>query len=585
MGFVDRVADRIRELFVTDKDRKALDTQRGVVRKRDQVGQSWSLFNRSGYEGLAEHLQIEHDLMTRYADYEEMDDAPEISTAVDIFADDATQVDGLRRKTVWVVADDERYKRVLEELFQETIRIEEDVWSLARTVTKYGNAFGELLVNEKGVIGINFLPPPTMRRVEDMGGALLGFYQDPDGRGISVEQFKSFMDKDGKIKGGKDPDSFRAGATGSNAPTGLIPFEDWEIVHWRLRSKHMRSIYGHSVLEPARWVFRRLALLEDAAILYKLTRAPARYAFYIDTGDLPPAQAMAHVADMKRGYKKKKYIDKNGNLDFRVNPLGQDEDFWVPMRGGKESTRIDVLSGADWQSMEDLQYFRQKLMTALKVPPGYIGLQEGDTKASLSQEDVRFARTVIRIQREVVNGLKKVARVHLAAIGLDPHAVKWDIHMTVPSAIFELAQIEVRSAQADLAGNLEPYFSKNWIMKKVFNLSDDEAESMIKAQDKEQEDVAVRAAEIQKKQAEVFPGAEGAVLPQQPPGEPGGQVAEPQPAMAATAKHAAAPSKKESVDDILSELAILEAGVASRSLNEGGLDGGHNGPVSYKKRA
>jgi hypothetical protein len=537
MGFMQDAANAVRKWFADDKEKRALETQRGVQPKRSRLGQSWSLFNRTGYEGLAEHLRIEHDLLTRYFDYEEMDDFPEISTAMDIYADDSTQTDTLRRKAVWVVSEDERYKEIGNDLLHKQLRIEEDLHPLSRTLTKYGNAYGELLVNKDGVIGINFLPPPTMRRVEDYNGALLGFYQDPDGRGISLEDFRKLLDEKGRLKGAPRPtnDFYQAGARhaggftqpsmstnlGTNQPTELIPFEDWEVVHWRLRSKHMRSIYGHSVLEPARWVWRRLVLLEDAAILYKLTRAPARYAFYIDTGDLPPAQAMAHVNEIKKGYKKKKFVDKEGNLDFRVNPLAVDEDFWVPMRGGKESTRIDILSGPDWQSMEDLQYFRQKLMTAIKVPPAYIGLQEGETRASLSQEDVRFARTVLRIQRELRNGLKKVLRVHYAAIGMDPHGAEWDVEMTAPSSIFELAQIETRNAQADLAGNLEPYFDKQWILTKVFNLSDDEAADLLKRQDQEQEDVALRAAEIQKKQAEVFPGAAGAELPQPAPGEPG----------------------------------------------------------------
>ena len=535
MGFIQDAANTVRKWFVTDKEKRAITTQRGVQPKRARLGQSWSLFNRTGYEGLAEHLRIEHDLLTRYFDYEEMDDFPEISTAMDIYADDSTQTDTLRRQAVWVVSEDERYKEIGNECLHKTLRIEEDLHPLSRTLTKYGNAFGELLVNKDGVIGINFLPPPTMRRVEDYNGALLGFYQDPDGRGISLEDFRKLLDEKGRIAGAPRPtnDFYQAGARnqggyttpgmstnlGTNQPTELIPFEDWEVVHWRLRSKHMRSIYGHSVLEPARWVWRRLVLLEDAAILYKLTRAPARYAFYIDTGDLPPAQGMAYVNEIKKGYKKKKFVDKDGQLDFRVNPLAVDEDFWVPMRGGKESTRIDVLSGPDWQSMEDLQYFRQKLMTAIKVPPAYIGLQEGETRASLSQEDVRFARTVLRIQRELRNGLKKVLRVHYASLNMDPYAVDWDVQMTAPSSIFELAQIETRNAQAGLAATLEPYFDRMWILTKVFNLSDDEAEEIIKKQDAEQEEVAVRAAEIQKKQAEIFPGAEGAELPQPAPGE------------------------------------------------------------------
>ena len=142
MGFIQDAANTVRKWFVTDKEKRAITTQRGVQPKRARLGQSWSLFNRTGYEGLAEHLRIEHDLLTRYFDYEEMDDFPEISTAMDIYADDSTQTDTLRRQAVWVVSEDERYKEIGNECLHKTLRIEEDLHPLSRTLTKYGNAFG-----------------------------------------------------------------------------------------------------------------------------------------------------------------------------------------------------------------------------------------------------------------------------------------------------------------------------------------------------------------------------------------------------------------------------------------------------------
>ena len=529
MGWFGNTVDRVRAMFVQDKDRKAIDTTKGRISAREQMGSSFNVFSHTGYDGLAEHLRLEHDLLTRYVDYEEMDDFPEISSAIDIYADDATQVDSLRGTSVWVTSDSERVKTMLNDLLHKRLRVEEDIWPLARVVAKYGNGYAEVLLNEEGVVGLNFLPPPTMRRMEDTNGALLGFIQDPNGQGVSLDDFKKMIDDKGALKttnkapGARSPVHGAAQMSGTNRPVEVVPFEDWEVVHWRLRSKHMRSIYGHSVLEPARWVWRRLVLLEDAAILYKLTRAPARYAFYIDTGDLQGAQALAYVKNIKQQYKKKKFIDSQGKLDFRVNPLSQDEDFWIPSRGGKESTRIDVLSGPDWQSMDDIEYFRQKLFAAIKVPASYAGLSGEDSKGSLAQQDIRFARTVIRLQREVRNGLKKVCRIHLIAMGIDPQSVEWDLTMTVPSSIFELAQIEVRSAQAQLAASMEEYVPKKWLLKHVFDFADDEIPGVRQEKETEQEQEGTHAALIQKKQNDILGIEEGEPKP------PGQKAAAPKP--------------------------------------------------------
>jgi len=519
----------------TDKERAAAEIRRASRPTNDRSSQAWNMFDAHGYAGLSDHLVIENDLMTRFLDYEEMDDFPELHTALDIYADDASQEDVLRNKSVWITSEDERVKAIGTELLHQTLRIEEDLWGIFRTLSKYGNAYAELLVSEgKGVIGLAFMPPATVRRMEDYKNGLMGFIQDPSGKGMSPEEFKKLLDGDGRLN--KDAVSLDASGAmklgqATEAGRHIVPFEDWEVIHWRLRGKWMRSIYGHSVLESARWVFRRLVLLEDAAMLYKLTRAPARYVYYIDTGDLNPKQALSYVNDVRRGHKKKKYVNAQGKLEFKVNPLAQDEDFWVPTRGGKESTRIDILSGADWQSMEDIKYFRQKILAAIKIPAAYIGMSDAgdEARASLSSQDVRFAKTILRIQREMKNGLRKVMRVHLSALGIDPSSVEWDIHMASPSSIFELAQIEVRNAQADLATRMEPFVDKNWILANIFDFSVDEIEDMKQAKKDDTEDDAMHQTEIQKQQSEMLGLNPDGSMPDEEGGATPPPVAKPKP--------------------------------------------------------
>jgi hypothetical protein len=297
--------------------------------------------------------------------------------------------------------------------------------------------------------------------------------------------------------------------------------EPWEVAHFRLRGKHRRSVYGYSVLEPARWIWKRLMLLEDAAMIYRLQRAPERFAFYVDVGDLPPAEALAFVNKIRQQHKKKRFVNPStGKLDLKFEPLSQDDDFWVPVRKGVEGTRIEVLGGPSWQHMDDVEYFQTKLFTAVKVPKAYLAQDENTARAVLSSEDVRFARSVLRVQREVRNGLRKVTRTHLAALNIDPYSHEYTIHMTVPSAIFELAQLEVRNARADLASRMREHVSLRWVLENVYLLSDEDIKIIIqersedviregKAQAEVEKASAMAQAEVERMNAP--PGGAGGV--------------------------------------------------------------------------
>jgi hypothetical protein len=173
------------------------------------------------------------------------------------------------------------------------------------------------------------------------------------------------------------------------------------------------------------------------------------------------------------------FTHNTGKLDLKFNPVSQDEDFFIPSRKGQEGTRIEVLGAPSWQHMDDIEYFRSKLFAALKVPRAYMGQEEGVARAVLSSEDVRFARTVLRVQRELRNGLSKICRIHLAALNIDPYAADYDIRMTVPSSIFELAQLEVRNARADLASRMKEFVSLHWILSNVFGFGDSDIEMIM----------------------------------------------------------------------------------------------------------
>lgn len=899
MGAIEDVVARLRYAFQLDKDRGGALLAKGST-SPTYPDSGYDLLQSYGYDALSDYLRLEHDLLSRYVDYEEMDEVPEICSAIDIYADDSSQPETQIKRTVWVTSQDKSVQNHLDDWLHKRLRMDEEIWEIARTLVKYGNNYEELLVTGDGVVGMNFLPPPTVRRIEGPRGELHGFIQDFKGRfSYSPQEFQKILAQrtDAIRNMGADmpaSDNFRG--------TYISALEPWEVVHFRLRGKQRRSVYGYclsgrsrvwtpegikeirdiqagdrvftrhagrllttkvldqvcsgtkpvyklttthreihltrehpvlvdrgnarntwvpagdvklgdkivvaakvpemhappafglrllemsedsrvrltergtaalrpamrvskygprdeglgpkartlgisrsriedllegksgcslaeakklfglagvpffegatqiaaeddrlqlpdfvepwvcrlwgfltgdgwltdkqiyfalgvnadrnvfyeglfsrlgltssrlkdsegverqsfvsskalvdvfralgwiddahekripswifclsedhrkefiqgfmdadgwstryehtelcnaelvrdiknlvdglgwtsgsirergprsstlkngrvinggsqytltyhkkllvdgrefgseevtgfeligeepvydievanqghnfisdgvvvhnSVLEGARWIWKRLSLMEDAALIYRLQRAQERYAFYVDVGDMPPAEALAYVNQVRQKYRKKKFVNPSNNkLDLQYTTLAQDEDFYVPSRKGTDGTRIEVLGSPSWQHMDDVNYFKSKLLAALKVPKAYLAQEEGASKAVLSSEDVRFARSVLRVQRELRNGLKRMGRVHLSALKVDPSRVDFEMNMTVPSAIFELAQIEVRNARADLASRMREHVSLNWVLSNVYGLADSDIERVIK---------------------------------------------------------------------------------------------------------
>lgn len=469
MGYTSRIANRLRNWIRQDKEKAAIEFAKGAATP-GMPTTGYDLLQAYGYDVVSDYLRLEHDLLSRFVDYEEMDDYPEISSAIDIYADDSTQTDMQLNRSIWCTSPDKNIELMTNRLLHKTLRTDEEIWEISRTLCKYGNDYEELLVTDQGVRGLNFLPAPTVRRVEGPRGELFGFIQDFKGRtGYSPAELQQILAMRAAMQQG--------GTIRSDKVTAL---EDWEVVHFRLRGKQRRSLYGYSVLESARWIWKRLMLLEDAALIYRLQRAPERYAFYVDVGDLPPREALAWVNKVRQQFKKKKYVNPTtGKLDLKHDPWAQDEDFFIPVRKGTESTRIEVVGSPSWQSMDDVEYFRDKLFAAMKVPKAYLGQEAGVARAVLSNEDTRFARTVLRVQRELRNGYSKICRVHMAALDIDPAQVEYELHMTTPSSIFELAQLEVRNARADLASRMREHVSIHWVLSNIFGMNDNEIEIVI----------------------------------------------------------------------------------------------------------
>jgi len=420
---------------------------------------------------LINSTEIAQDFVGRMADYEDMEAYPELGQALNIYADEATQQDSITGKSVWVESDNEAIQSILEFTLHNQLKIEEDLWAMARTLAHYGNMYQEVIVlSGVGVIKLIDYPVAQMRRVSDKFGNDFGFIWD-EAMSFSMntaEFMRRLHDRDQGLN--TSHYSFMHKLT--------KVFEEWEVVHYRLRTgSRSNTLYGQSILEPARWVWKRISMMEDAMVLFKLTRSPQRYVFYVDVGDVPPNEARKIINQFKQDFRKQKFVNpETGKIDFRYNPLSTVDDFFVSKRKEKRSTEIEVLSGLAEQGVEDSNYFREKLFASLGIPKSYLGADETIGRANLGQMDVRFAKTIMRLQREMKNGIRRICDIDLAARNIDPDKVEYKIGMVIPSGALELAHIEVQKAKVELASMYQGLNFPDWYLwTNIIGLSEQEA--------------------------------------------------------------------------------------------------------------
>lgn len=398
-----------------------------------------------------------------YSDYEAMDTDPLIASTLDIIADEST----LRNEfdeVLSVRSSDENIQNVLTNLFYDVLNIEFNLWSWVRNMCKYGDFFLKLEISEKfGVY--NVLPYTVYHMVRREGEdpenpARVEFQIDPDGLASSTDP--NYIPKSNER---------------------VIQLENYEVAHFRLISDTNYLPYGRSFIEPARKIFKQLTLMEDAMLIHRIMRAPEKRTFYINVGGIPPNEVEQFMQKTIDQIKKTPYVDKQtGQYNLRFNLQNMMEDFYLPVRNGDTSTKIDTTKGLDYDGTNDIEYLRDKMFAALKVPKAYFGY-EGDLqgKATLAAEDIRFARTVERIQKIVESELTKIALVHLYVQGFTGESLtNFEIKLTNPSIIFEQEKIALLTEKISLAQSMldSQIFSSDYVYEAVFNLSEDQYSEM-----------------------------------------------------------------------------------------------------------
>jgi hypothetical protein len=325
---------------------------------------------------------------------------------------------------------------------------------------KYGDFFLKLEIAEE--FGVYNVLPYTvyhMTRQEGLDPENPGkvtFQLDPDG--LASSQDPNYMPKSNKK---------------------VVEFDNYEIAHFRLISDTNYLPYGRSFIEPARKIFKQLTLMEDAMLIHRIMRAPEKRTFYVNVGQIPPNEVEQFMQKTINTMKKTPYVDpQTGDYNLRFNMMNMMEDFYLPVRGGDTSTKIETTKGLEYDGTNDIEYLRDKMFAALKVPKAYFGY-EGDLsgKATLAAEDIRFARTVERLQRILESELTKIALVHLYTQGFKGESLtNFEIKLTNPSIIFEQEKVALLKEKIDLAGQMmdTKLFSTDYIYDHIFNLSEDQ---------------------------------------------------------------------------------------------------------------
>jgi len=437
---------RAQAVVTVDKDgkRKVFDTDERQQTNLSSLRDRYTKLQKSFYEqaGGAQSMAYQQVRREVFRDYDAMDNDPILASALDIYADESTLKNEFG-DTLLVHSDNQQVQDILNNLFYDILNVEFNLWPWVRNMCKYGDFFLGLEVAEgKGIVNVT---PHSVYNTERL--------ERTDPSNPNSVKFKITED-----------------------PNGKEQYENFEVAHFRLLADTNWLPYGKSMIENARRLWKQLSLMEDAMLIHRIMRAPEKRVFKIDIGNIPPTEVDNYMQRIINKMKKVPFIDRNtGDYNLKYNMQNLTEDFYLPVRGGDSGTSIDNLAGLEYATIDDIDYLKNKMFAALKVPRAYLGYEENvNGKATLAAEDVRFARTIERIQRTVVSELSKIAIVHLYAQGItDAEMTNFELSLVNPSTIYEQEKVNLWSEKIRLAQDIQGLnmLSKDWVYENIFKLS------------------------------------------------------------------------------------------------------------------
>ena len=403
-----------------------------------------------------------------YSEYDVMDTDAIVASALDIIADEST-LKNEQGEVLQIRSSNEEVQKILYNLFYDVLNIEFNLWSWTRQMAKYGDFFLKLEIAEK--FGVYNVIPYNAYHIERQEG------YNPE----NPSEVRFGYSPDGLVNPSSGMHSLSPNQKSQNS--NAIFFDNYEMAHFRMVADTNYLPYGRSYLEPGRKLFKQYTLMEDAMLIHRIARAPEKRIHYINVGAIPPNEVDAFMQKTINNMKRTPYIDqKTGEYNLKYNLQNMLEDFYIPVRGNDTTTRIDTTKGLEYDGIKDVEYLREKLFAALKIPKAFLGYEEDvEGKATLAAEDIRFARTIERIQRIMLSELNKIALVHLYTQGYSEETLtNFELSLTTPSIIFEQEKIELLKSKAELSQNLveQGLMSTDWIYDHIYNLSEDQYDEM-----------------------------------------------------------------------------------------------------------
>ena len=442
---------RTQAVVTVDKDgkRKVVDTDERQQTNLSSLRDRYTKLQKSFFEqaGGAQSMAYQQVRREVFRDFDAMDNDPILASALDIYADESTLKNEFG-DTLSIVSSSDKVQDLLRNLFYDVLNIEFNLWPWVRNMCKYGDFFLGLEIAEgKGIVNVT---PHSVYNTERL--------ERTDPSNPNSVKFKITED-----------------------PNGKEEYENFEVAHFRLLADTNWLPYGKSMIENGRRLWKQLSLMEDAMLIHRIMRAPEKRVFKIDIGNIPPTEVDNYMQRIMNKMKKVPFVDRNtGDYNLKYNMQNLTEDFYLPVRGGDSGTSIENLAGLEYASIEDIDYLKNKLFAALKIPKAYLGYEENVSgKATLAAEDVRFARTIERIQRTVVSELTKIAIVHLYSQGItDSDMTNFELSLVNPSFIYEQEKLNLWSEKIRLAQDIQGLnmLSKDWVYDNVFKLSDAESD-------------------------------------------------------------------------------------------------------------
>lgn len=412
------------------------------TRFKSASGQQFKKQSYNPLDNIAANAIANQRRSERYIDFDQMEYMPELASALDIYADEMTTFSALSPMLNIKCRNDE-IKAVLNILYHNVMNIEHNLFGWCRTMCKYGDFILYLDIDEnEGVQSSIALPLQEVERLEGLDATNPNYVQ---------YQWNS------------------AGMT----------FENWQVAHFRILGNDKYSPYGTSVLEPARRIWRQLTLMEDAMMAYRIVRSSERKVFKIDVGAVPPQEVEQFMQKIVSQLKRHTIVDKDtGRIDLRYNPLSIEEDYYIPVRAGSATDIQSLAGGQNTTAIDDIKYLRDKMFSAIKIPQAYLTMGEGaaEDKTTLATKDVRFARTIQRLQRSVLHELEKIGIIHLYTLGYrGEDLLNFKLALNNPSKIAELQELEHWKNKFDIAAAAtEGYFSRRWVADNIFGMSHEE---------------------------------------------------------------------------------------------------------------